>query len=416
MNEKTIEGTARLPWLKPAILALAAAAATAFVGRNAILGTPIEPHVAVRSDLVQTVVASGRIMTPRRVSIGATIAGRILRIPVVEGQTVRRDDILIELDAKDERAAVTQAEENIAQAEARLRQLRELGLPAAQQNLAQAQANLTQARQQHERTRALQEKGFVGQAQLDDAQRNLDVAASQLRAAGLQVKTNSPAGSDYLLAQTALTQAQAGLRVARARLDQTVIRATTDGTLIARNVEPGHTVQPGKELMVLAPAGEIQVWLNIDERNLSQLVIGQKALASADAYPQERFAADLVYINPGIDALRGSVEVRLRVPHPPPYLRQDMTVSADIEVARRSSTVVVPADALRDAGGAQPWVLAVRDHHTVRIPVKPGLRGEGRVEIVEGVAPGDLLVPSTVPTIGVGQRVRVVRSMNGVPS
>jgi HlyD family secretion protein len=415
MNSTT-EGAARMPWLKPAIIGLAAAAALAFAGRNALLGTPVEAHTAVRSDLVQTVVASGRIMTPRRVSVGATIAGRVLRIPVVEGQTVRREDVLIELDAKDERAAVVQAEANIAQADAKLRQLRELALPAAQQNLAQAQANLTQARQQYERTRALQAKGFVGQAQLDDAQRNLAVAESQLRAAELQVKTNSPAGSDYLLARAALAQAEAGLRVARARLEQTVIRATVDGTLIARNVEPGHAVQPGKELMVLAPAGEIQVWLNIDERNLSQLAVGQKALASADAYPHERFAAELVYINPGIDALRGSVEVRLRVPHPPAYLRQDMTVSADIEVARRSSTVVVPADALRDAGSTQPWVLAVRDRHTVRIPVKPGLRGEGRVEIIEGVAPGDLLVSSTEPTIHAGQRVRIVRSTNGVAS
>ena len=69
-------------------------------------------------------------------------------------------------------------------------------------------------------------------------------------------------------------------------------------------------VQPGKVLMVLSPAGETQLVLQIDERNLGRLKLGQRALASADAYPQERFAAELVYINPGVDAQRGTVEVQ----------------------------------------------------------------------------------------------------------
>ncbi len=58
-------------------------------------------------------------------------------------------------------------------------------------------------------------------------------------------------------------------------------------------------VQPGKVLMVLSPSGETQLVLQIDERNLAKLKLGQKALASADAYPAQRFAAELVYINPG---------------------------------------------------------------------------------------------------------------------
>ncbi len=141
-------------------------------------------------------------------------------------------------------------------------------------------------------------------------------------------------------------------------------------------------MQPGKELMVLAPAGETQIVVQIDEKNLSQLKLGQKALASADAYPRERFAAELFYINPGVDALRGSVEVKLRVPDPPPYLRQDMTVSVDIEVARRADTLVAPADAVFDAASAQPWVLAVDGgHRAAKKPVTLGLKGEGRVEI-----------------------------------
>jgi HlyD family secretion protein len=398
----------RRRWIKRGVLIALALAVAGFLLRNLILGKPVETHQAVRSDLVQTVVASGRIITPQRASVGTVITGRVARIPVEQGQSVKHGDILIVLDDEDERAAVAQASGAVAQAEARLRQLREVSLPAAEQALIQAQANLTQARQQHDRAKELKAKGFVSQAALDDAQRNLDVAESQLRAAKLQVATNRPSGSDFALAQTALAQARATLGVAQAKLDQMVILAPVDGTLISRNVEPGNVVQSGKELMALAPEGETQVVVQIDEKNLAQLRIGQHALASADAFPRERFEAVLVYINPGIDALRGSVEVKLRVPKPPANLRQDMTVSVDIEVARSAGTVVVPADTVHDASGAQPWVLAVDGGRAVRRAVKLGLKGDGRIEVLDGVAPGDRLISASQAMVGSGQRVRAV--------
>ena len=395
-------------WLKRGLLAALVLAVAGVALRNVILGTPVEAYQAVRSDLVQSVVASGRIMTPQRVAVGAVITGRVERIPVQEGQSVRRGDILMALDDRDERAAVAQARAAVAQAEAKVRQLRELGLPAAEQGLVQAQANLTQARRQHDRAADLKARGFVSQSALDDAQRNLDVAESQLRAAKLQVESNSAAGSEFAVAQTALEQARASLGVAQAKLDDTVIRAPVDGTLIARAVEPGNVVQPGKELMALAPAGETQVVVQIDEKNLAQLRVGQKALGSADAFPRERFAAELVYINPGIDALRGAVEVKLRVPDPPEYFRQDMTVSVDIEVARSAGTVVVPAEVVREANSAQPWVLAVDGGRATRRAVKLGLKGDGRMEVLEGVAPGDHLISAAQPAVTVGQRVRAI--------
>ena len=395
-------------WLKRGLLIALALAVAGFALRNVILGQPVETYDVARSDLVQSVVASGRIATPQRVSVGAVITGRVTRIPVKEGQSVQRGDVLIELDDEDERAALAQARGAVAQAEAKLRQLRELGLPAAEQALVQAQANFTQARQQYERATELKTKGFVSQAALDDAQRNLNVAESQLRAAQLQVESNRPQGSDFVLAQTALAQSRATLGLAQAKLDQTVIRAPANGTLIARSVEPGNVVQSGKELMVLAPVGETQVVVQIDEKNLAQLKLGQQALASADAFPKERFAAELIYINPGIDASRGSVEVKLRVANPPDYLRQDMTVSVDIEVARRNGTVVVPADAVHDANGAEPWVLAVAGQQAERRPVRLGLKGDGRVEILEGLQPGDRVIPAGLAMIKSGQRVRAV--------
>ena len=394
------------------MLALVAAGAAAFFSRDAILGKPVEAYEAIRGDLVQTVVASGRIITPQRLSVGAVVTEHVARIPVKEGQKVRKGDVLIELDDKDERAALEQSKASVAQAEAKVRQLRELALPAAEQTLVQAQATAVQARAQFDRMKTLRDRGFVVQSQMDDAQRALDIAESQLRSARLQVETNKPTGSDFALAQTALDQARANLRVAQVKLEQTVIKAPVDGLLIARNVEVGDVVQPGKDLMVLAPGGETQVDVMIDERQLSRLALGQKALGSADAFPSQRFAAELVYINPAVDPLRGSVEVKLRVPEPPAYLVQDMTASVDIEVARRADTIYVPTETVRDANGTQPWVLAIRGFRAVRQPVKLGLRGDGRIEVLEGVEAGDELIPATNGVVKAGQRVRAVAPQN----
>lgn len=387
--------------------ALAALAVIAFLLRDTILGPAVDVGEATRGDIVQTVVASGRVTTPQRVSVASVITAAVARIPVGEGQSVRSGDVLIVLDDKDTRAALAQAQAAEAQAEAKLRQLRDLALPAAQQGLVQAQANLALARQNWQRAQDLKAKGFVSQSALDDARRNLDVAESQLAAAKLQVQTNAPSGSDEQLARAALAQAQANVAMARAKLDQTVIRAPVDGTLIGRNVEPGMVVQPGRELMVLAPAGETQIVADIDEKNLAQLALGQKAVGSADAYPKQRFAAELFYINPGIDALRGSVEIKLRVANPPAYLRQDMTVSIDIEVARRAGAVTIPSDTVFEMASERPWVLVADGGRAVKRTVRLGLRGEGRVEVLEGVAPGELPIP-TAAGIRAGQRVRPV--------
>ena len=390
-------------WIGGAVLALGAA----FGFWAWWQGPSVEAARVVRRDIVQSVVAAGRVARPHRVDIGAQIVGTVNDVPVAEGSHVQAGQALIVLDATESVALVRQAETGVAQAEARLRQLRELQLPVARESLRQAEANLANARAQYERQVRLKESGFVGDAALDDVRRNVDVAQTQVGAARKQVETAQPAGSDVAVAQTALEQAKAQLQAARARLQYCIIAAPVAGTLIARNVERGDVVQPGRALMVLSPAGETQLVLQLDERNLALVRLGQPALASADAYPAERFGAEVVYINPAVDAQRGTVEVKLRVPEPPPYLRDDMTVSVDIEIARRAAALTVAADVVRDAAGREPWTFAVREGRAARQPVKLGLRGEGSVEILQGLADGELAIASHDAAVRDGTRVRV---------
>jgi HlyD family secretion protein len=179
--------------------------------------------------------------------------------------------------------------------------------------------------------------------------------------------------------------------------------------LITRSVERGAIVTPGKALLVLAPEGAVQLVLQIDEKNLGLLAIGQGALASADAYADKRFPATLTYINPSVDISRGSVEVKLTSTDPPAYLRQDMTVSVDIEVARRGAAIVVPARLIYDPLTASPWVMVARNGRARAQPIRVGLRAGDQAEILEGVAPGDRLVPLAAG-VRTGQRIRPVKS------
>jgi HlyD family secretion protein len=396
----------RRPWLKIAIALLVVVSVIAYLSRNILLGKPVDAYAATIGNLTQTVVASGRVVTPQRISIAAEITGRVNRIPVSEGQAVKRGQLLIQLNDQDERASLAQAVAAVEQAEAKLRQLHEVVLPAATQSLTQAQANAEQAKKQYERTRDLQAKGFFSQAQLDEAKRNYDVVASQVSAARLQVKSNQPSGSDLAIATAAVAQAKANLHLAQIKFDEAAISAPADGTLISRSVESGDIVQPGKELMVLAANGETQILVQLDEKNLAKLALGQKVLGSADAYANERFDAVVSYINPGVDATRGSVEVKLLVANPPLYLRQDMTVSVDIETAHRANTLIIPNGAIHEASTTTPWVLVVRNNHTVRQPVKLGIRGDNNVEVLSGLNPGEAVVLTAVGTITAGMRVR----------
>jgi len=249
------------------------------------LGDKVKVFQLQRGELIQTIVASGRIETPARVDIASEVMGRVIDVPVKEGQKVSAGQLLIELDAADEKAMLAQTEAALRQAEVKLRQFHDQIEPLAKQTLLQAQVNLSNLQKQYERTRDLVAQNFVGKAQLDDAQRNLDVAHSQFDSAVLQLKSTTPTGSEYLLASAAVEQAQANFRAAQARLGHTKISAISDGVLILRDVERGDIVQPGKVLMVMSPIGLTQCLVQIDEKNLRFLRLGQSASAMADAYP-----------------------------------------------------------------------------------------------------------------------------------
>ena len=382
-------------------------AAATWVGAELMLGPRVAVVASDRGEVVRTIVATGRILAPYRVDIGAQVTGVVAEIPVAEGETVARDRVLIRLEDREASANVRLAEAALAQSRSKLRQIEQVALPTARQSVAQTEANLVAAQAAFTRVEKLKETGFATQAQIDDARKARDVAMAQSRSAHFQLESNLSGGTERVTAEAAVAQAEASVAAARTKLAYTVIAAPAAGVLIARNVERGDVVQPGKTLMTLSPTGETQVVVQIDEKNMAQLALGQKALISADAYPDDRLPAELVYINPSVDPQTATVQVKLRLPSPPAYVRQDMTVSVDIEVARKADALVLPTTAVHDPLTARPWVLIAEDGRAVRRAVRVGLRGDGRVEITEGLRPDDRVIPIRVK-VEAGDRVRVI--------
>jgi len=392
-------------WFSLAVLVLITFGS--WLGLRSLLGPEVIVEQVKRGNLVKTIVASGHFETPYRVEIGSQMAGIVTDVLVEEGQSVKAGTPLIRLDAREVTASVIQAEGGLAQAEARIRQLNDLTLPAAKSVLAQAQASLVDAQNTFDRTSALFKNGFSPNSALDEAQKNLDVAKAQVRSAELQVFTASPGSSDYVVAETQVNQASATLEAARSRLTYTTISAPRDGILISRTVEKGSVVSTGKALLVLAPNGISQLVIGVDEKNLSLIALGEKAIASADAFPEQKFEASVSYINPSVDITRASIEVKLLVADPPAFLRQDMTVSVDIEVGRRDNAIVVGTRFVHDLQNGKPWVLAVERGRAVKRPITAGLRGLSDVEILTGLSEGDQVIPSLSGVV-TGQRIRPI--------
>lgn len=365
---------------------------------RAVRGRAVEAVRVERKDLLETLVVSGRVLARSKASLGSPVASRVHEVLFEEGDRVRAGQLLVRLDDREAAAAV-------AEARALLERTRGSDRRSAEEARAQAALRLELAERELARVAALRADGFVSERDTDDARKARDLARSELAAASSKAKAAAPGGEDE-------RAAEAALRAAEARLALLRVAAPEPGIVLVRSVEPGDVVSPGRTLVTVALDRETQLLAQPDERNLPSLRVGQKARASADAYPDRSFAAEVVSVAPGVDLSRGTVDVKLRVPDPPAELKTDMTLSVELEVGKRAKALVLPSEAVRDSS-ATPWVLVVRGRRAVRTPVRLGARGAGAVEVVEGLAEGDVVVRRPADGTKDGDRVRAVLPRSG---
>ena len=377
----------RWPWLVAAVVLVAAAV----IAWLALRGPRVDVVKVSYAPLVRTLQFSARVATLSRVDVGSTVTGRVARVLVTEGAQVRQGDVLVQLESDELRAALTQAVASERQAQARLDGLRSTGRSGARAALAQSDATLLAASAELARVRQLVAQGFFSVSRLDEAQRAVDVARAQQSGSTAQSQAVGDAGTEVMQAGAQLAASQAATAAAQARLKQTAILAPADARVLTRQVESGQIVQPGKALMALALAGPTQLVAQVDERFLDQLQAGQGAMVVADAFASQRFAARVLSIAPSVDSQRGAIEVKFALEQQAPaFLREDMTLSVEVETGKRARALVLPLRALRTQSAGESATVLVADAGRAQArTVRLGLRSLSAVEVLDGLAEGD---------------------------
>lgn len=375
------------PRTRRVLLAVAVLLVIAVVVSIARRPTRLASAVLQQRDVVSSLAVVGRVRAPSRAELGASVSGAVMNVHVREGDRVDGGDVVITLDDREARALVRQAEASLAEVRA-----------STTQSIEDAEREAEQAQRDLERVQNVFRDGGLTQQTVEQAQQRAADARSRVEAlrGGGSVGSVEPAS---------VARATAALEVARARLALTRITAPTAGTILSRLVEPGDAVSPGQALLDMAFDGSTELVVFPGEENLGSLKVGGTATASADAFPDRVFGAELVLIAPSIDPTQGTIEVRLSVPNPPSFLLPDMTVSVNIETGRKAGAWVIREDAVEGLGTEDPWVGVVRQGRVDRQPVEVGLRAVGYVEILAGIAEDDVVVVGA-GGVGIGSRVR----------
>jgi membrane fusion protein (multidrug efflux system) len=298
--------------------------------------------------------AVGSLRSRQSVVLKPEVSGRVTRLNFRDGEKVRRGQLLVQLDDQ---------------------------LPLAQ--LQQAQAELSIAQANHKRNQELVAQNFISKRSVDESAANLQVA-------------------------------QAKLSLARATAARLRITAPFDGIAGIRNVNVGDYLKDGAEIVNIEDIDAILVDFRLPERFQTKAQRGQTALVEIDALPGRKYEAVVQAIDPLVDANGRSIGIRGCIDNRNMELRPGMFARITAVFGQRDSARVIPEEAIVPQGGRQFVIRLVDgpDQDTKiaqRVEVKVGIRQPGRVEVIEGLQPGDVVVTAGQQRIQKdGMPVRVV--------
>lgn len=364
------------------IAGIALVAGAGIAGARLLSGRATEVRVAhgeaapSGADVLLPVLSgSGYVVTGERyISIGVRVPGRITRYFVEEGQAVRANDVLVQLDDRDYRAIVARTE---------------AGVRVAQANRSLADAELGRGRE-------LRAKKVISQQELDIFENKSAVA----RATEMQIEAE-------------LTQA-------KINLEYTTLRAPGNGVVLAKLKEVGEIAVPGGfagsgDLIRLANLTDIRAEIDVNESDLNRVHMGQPAYVIPDAYPDLRYPAAVVKMYPQVDRQKGTLKVEVQVQKPDARLLPDMSVRVSFLQAltpeqARQPAVMLPAAAVRRDGAEQSFVWSVDSGKVRRVNVAVAGQVGDQVRVSGNLTADATVVVSDDQGLSDGGNVRVAGS------
>ena len=362
-----------------------------------------------KMDIAEYVIASGKVRVLRQSGIGVEVSGVVERVNADNGDQVKQGQPLVYLSRREAELQVDQASSAVQTAQADLARVRRGALPEeighARAELESARSVRTKAELDLQRARELTERGIYPKASQDEAEAALAQAraAEQAASENLQLLLKQPFQEELRLAEARLKESEASLLLAREMFNKKTLLAPFDALVIKREVEPGQSVVAGNSLLTLANMATMEIYVETDENNLARLRNDQVATIIAPAFKNQAFRAILFQIGPEVDNARGVVGLRLRPQELPEYVRPDMTVDVNIEVARYPGTLSVPSSSVIAIGG-RSYIHVLQGKQVVRREVE--IQGQGVDWVGVKDLPADIWVVDHATEVTPGQTVK----------
>ena len=345
--------------------------------------TPVTFGKVDRMDLTSKVSSNGRIDAKRKVDLSANVMGQIVNLAVREGDVVKKDDFLLQIDQKQLAASAQGAEAS---------------LQALFSDRDAARANAGDAQRNYERAQKNYNEKIVPLADMERTRSLLDAANANVGAI-----------------ERRIDQARANLAAAKDTLSKTTMRAPMAGIITALPVHEGEVAvigtmnNPGTKLLTIADMSVVEAVMEVDETDIPSVKVGQHANVTIDAYPNQTFSGIVTEVGSSPIAQTAqqggsqavNFEVKVQVENPPAGVRPGFSCSADIITGTRAKTLAIPIQALvvrekPGSGAGKPQDeegVFVNNGGTAKfVAVKTGLTGDTNVEIVSGLNQGQQIV------------------------
>jgi len=346
-------------------------------GRVITVGTTLP----IRGDLDVRLSYTADIQPNQQVNLFSRVGGYIAKIHVDKGDFVKANQLLVEIDHTDYVHAVNRAKANLA---------------AAQAEVMRQDANIRNATLTLDRMRALIKDQFVSQQDLDTAQVNYDIAVAQLESLRAQVK-----------------QMEVALQQAETNLAYSYIRAPFGGYIAERNLDPGASVTGAtaststmsRGILTLHEVQVVRTLIEVVEKDIPLVAIGQVAEVRAEAYPDRVFIGKVTRVVQALNRATRTMTVEVDLPNTDHALKGGMFARVEVVVGTHPDAIQIPIDALTRLEDLQ-YVYVVRDGKAYQVPVEIGSRTENRIEITKGLTGTEPVIVSGKDLVSDGTPVQ----------
>ena len=365
---------------------------------------------AIMRELPRYFEATGSLAGDEQTDVAPSIAGKVVAVGVDLGSYVKRGQMIVRLDDVDLRLRVEQAQAQLDQTKAALRQAEEkIGLRAGQKfdptrvpEVANVRVALELSEKNLQRAEKLIESGDVARSFYDQQRAQRDQLKEQYEAA------ISKARQDFAAVATAranVSNAESQLGLARRSLSYAVVFSPIDGYVAERSADLGEYVSPTQKVATIVRINPLRIRIDIPEQAIPEVQVGQSVSVTTSAWPDQSFSGRIARISPNVSAESRTLTVEAEIENNSGALKPGQFATVRILQPRAEPAVLVPARAIRTEAGVSR-VYVVKDGRALQRLVQLGQSEGDLMEVKSGVAADEQVATSNLEQLSDGIAVR----------